>query len=262
MLSGEHAMGLFGIAVGLAMLMFWLLGLVVFAFWLWMLWDCARNDPDWYIWFWVILFLNLPGALVYLVMRVLPRGHWRSPPLFKRWTRRQDIGRAAAAARNIGNARQYAELGELLYETGQHEPALKAFGKALEREPDNVRCLWGAAQAASARKEPSLARAHLEKLVGIDRDYRSGDAFLALVRTLLQLREKALAEERLTDHLTRWHHPEAHVLLAELLAERNETDAAREHVEQVIADLQGAPQFAYRQNLKWLRRAKRLKRRL
>jgi hypothetical protein len=39
------------------------LGLLATAFWIWMIYDCAKNEPERY-WLYIIIFLNFPGALV------------------------------------------------------------------------------------------------------------------------------------------------------------------------------------------------------
>lgn len=66
---------------GIVALFTGLFGLVlsacVFAFWLWMLIDCIKNETDStqrIIWALVIFFLPCVGSLIYLVVRKLPRG--------------------------------------------------------------------------------------------------------------------------------------------------------------------------------------------
>ena len=57
----------------LFMLLFGCLGLVGFAFWIWMLVDCLTKEPsegnDKIIWVLVIVLLNWLGALIYLCVR-------------------------------------------------------------------------------------------------------------------------------------------------------------------------------------------------
>ena len=50
---------------------------LVFAFWLWMLIDCIRNESDStqkIVWALIIFFLPCIGSLIYLFARKLPRG--------------------------------------------------------------------------------------------------------------------------------------------------------------------------------------------
>lgn len=59
------------------------LALLAFAFWLWMLIDCATNEPaegnDKIIWILILIFTHLVGALIYCFVR--------------RPQRRRDVGR-------------------------------------------------------------------------------------------------------------------------------------------------------------------------
>lgn len=70
---------LFGGAAAIVIL-FWVIGLVATAFWLWMLVDALMNEPDTnqkILWFLVIFFLHIVGAIVYFVVR--KGGNKRSP---------------------------------------------------------------------------------------------------------------------------------------------------------------------------------------
>lgn len=54
------------------MAIFWILAIAATVFWLWMLIDALVNEPtpnDKILWFLVIFFLHVIGALIYLVVR-------------------------------------------------------------------------------------------------------------------------------------------------------------------------------------------------
>lgn len=63
----------FGFLELLVALPFMGLGLLGFAFWVWMLVDCALNEPsqgsDKIVWVLVVLFANFIGALIYFFVR-------------------------------------------------------------------------------------------------------------------------------------------------------------------------------------------------
>ena len=70
--GGDVAGGLFG-----AMCVVWLLAGLASLFWLWMLIDALMNEPttnEKILWFLVIFFLHLLGALIYFVVRKRGRG--------------------------------------------------------------------------------------------------------------------------------------------------------------------------------------------
>jgi hypothetical protein len=85
---------------------------------------------------------------------------------------------------------------------------------------------------------------------------------LAYCRTLVTLNQPDAAYERLEQHLKRWTHPEAYVLIATILFDRGEAEPARQHLESTLSDLQGGPAFFARQNRVWARKARKLLARL
>jgi hypothetical protein len=239
------------------------LGLLLAAFWLWMLIHCARNDPDRGMWLWILFIGSVPAAVVYFVVRWLPGARVSGgSSIFNRWTKRRQIPRLEAAARNIGNAHQFVELGEAYRETGRHDRAAECFTKALQKDAMSLPALWGAAQVEMHRQNHSAARTHLEPILAKDSSYKFGDVSLAYCRTLRSLNETDAAREKLQQHLKRWTQPEAYVLLATIEMECGNHTAAREHLESTLMDLNGGPAFFARQNRGWARKAKRLLRRL
>jgi hypothetical protein len=65
------AAGIFGGAV-ILMVFLWVLGIAATVFWVWMLIDALTNEPTTeqkILWFLVIFFLHIIGALVYLFVR-------------------------------------------------------------------------------------------------------------------------------------------------------------------------------------------------
>ena len=66
-------------ALGGTMIIFWILALIASIFWIWMLIDCLTSNlatPEKILWFCVIFFLHLIGALIYyFVARPSGRRH-------------------------------------------------------------------------------------------------------------------------------------------------------------------------------------------
>jgi hypothetical protein len=232
-------------------------------FWVWMLIHCARHDMDRGMWLWILFIGNWPAALLYFVIRWLPGARVSTgSSFFSRWTKSRQIPRLEAAARNIGNAHQFVELGEAYRETGKADRAAECFSKALQKDGANLPALWGAAQVELSRQDFAGARAHLEQILAKDGSYKFGDVSLAYCRSLCSLKETDAAREKLEQHLKRWTHPEAYVLLATILIERGDYGGARRHLESTLLDLRGGPAFFARQNRGWARKAKRLLSRL
>ena len=56
---------------------FLLLTVAAFAFWIWMIVDCATNEPatgnDKLVWIVIVVFTHVIGALIYYIVRRRPR---------------------------------------------------------------------------------------------------------------------------------------------------------------------------------------------
>ena len=239
------------------------LAFVALGFWLWMVVHCARYDPERGLWLWILIIGNAPAAFIYFLVRWLPSARLSTgPTLWGRWTKSRQIPRLETAARNIGNAHQFVELGEAYRETGKPDRAADCFARALKKEPEHMPALWGAAQVELARQNFAKARPLLEQILARDGSYKFGDVSLAYCRTLFALNEPDAAREKLEQHLKRWTHPEAYVLLSTILIDRGAYETAREHLEATLSDLRGGPAFFARQNRGWARKAKKLLARL
>jgi hypothetical protein len=233
------------------------------ALWVWMLIHCARNDPERNLWLWILFIGNVPAAFIYFLVRWLPGARLSGgSSLLGRWTKGRQIPRLEVAARNIGNAHQFVELGEAYRETGKTDRAAECFRKALQKDAGSMPALWGAAQVEMQRQNFPIAKTHLEQILAKDGTYKFGDVSLAYCRTLVTLNDADAACARLEQHLKRWTHPEAYVLIATILIERGQIAPAREHLEATLMDLRGGPAFFARQNRGWARKAKRLLSRL
>jgi hypothetical protein len=239
------------------------LALLASGLWVWMLIHCARFDPEKRIWLWILFLGNAPAAFVYFLVRWLPGSNFSAgSAVLARWKRSRQIPRLEAAARNIGNCHQFVELGEAYRETRQPDRAAECFKRALAKDAQHLPALWGAAQTAIQRDDYAAARPHLEQILARDETYKFGDVSLAYCRTLMRLNETEAARARLEQHLKRWTHPEAYVLLASILIDLGENQPAREYLEATLADLSGGPAFFARQNRGWARKARKLLARL
>ena len=130
------------------------------AFWMLMIFDCVRNEPDRQTWLYILMFLNIAGAIVYFFACWLPRANVPMPNYFKRWSLRQALWNAEAAV---------------------------AYQQALEKEPGNPHALWGAAFIELKNKQFAAAKDHLEALLTLDRDYKTGEASLLYGKALFEL---------------------------------------------------------------------------
>jgi hypothetical protein len=235
---------------------------VYFGLLVWMIIYCARHDPDRSFWIWIMLIVQPFGALVYFVVRYIPSSNFDDFGIGKWWKRRQRLPQLRSAAQSIGNAHQFIQLGDLLWDLRRPAAALDAYRGALAKEPGNLAALWGAASAEMKLKEYSAAREKLAAILEKDFGYKFGDVSVLYAKALLAVQEPAAAREHLSRHVKRWRQPEALFLLGKLCLENQEPQLARQYLEGLIADLELSPPAIARKSLFWKSRARRLLRRL
>ena len=239
------------------------LGLLSVGLTVWMLVECLRKDPDRYLWVWIILFAAPPlGALVYFFLRWLPVNEIRLPQFLRRYARGRELDRLRLAATQIGNAHQHIQLADALRELGEWDEAAAAYQKALEKEPNNLQALWGAAQTDIHFDRYESARDRLKSMLEIDPQYKFGDVSLEYGRTLCKLDQIEAAVEHLEEHIRRWPQPEAMYLLASLHAEKGNHEQARSHLLSMMLDINSSPRGIARRQAIWKSRGRRLLRRL
>ena len=230
-------------------------------FWLWMLVDCIRNEPDRLFWGCVLLFIPFPGAILYAVLRE-PTSARGAPPFLNVWSRRKELQRLEAAALQIGNPHQYVQWGDALREVGRTKEAAEAYQKALEKEPKNLMALWGLAQTAKTQGQWAQALDWTRRILALDPAYKFGDVSLLTGQALLELGQTDEAFAHFQEHARRWRHPESLYLLAKLQKERGDEAAARETLVGLLRDINGSPSAIARKFGRWKSRGQQLLRQL
>lgn len=234
-------------------------GLLGGAFWLWMLYECLKAGQSSRQWIWLLIFLNVVGALMYFAIEWLPKhpnflgqiGGLNSRKM------RDRLWQAEADARNIGKADQYTTLGNLLFDINQPAKAAGAYQQALEQEPENAKALWGAAQVASNQRDYIAAKDYLARLLEVKPDFSYGAASLAYGEMLYRVEEKDAAAQHLQQHLKEWSNPEGYLILASIYSEQQDYAAARETLETLVIKVKGYVPFQYRKNEHFVRQAER-----
>jgi hypothetical protein len=237
-------------------------GWLYFILLVWMIVYCLRFDPYRFLWLLVMLFFQPVGAVIYFFVRWLPSHQLEAPKFLHRWTRRGVVRRLEVAAAQIGNAHQFVQLGDALREIGRHQAAGEAYARAIEKEPDNLAALWGAANIEYRAGQFAPAREKLERVLRVDPNYKFGDVSLLYGKALYELAEKEAARTHLEGHVCKWRQPEGLYLLAKICLEQQDVPQAREHLQALIDDIDSSPRSIARKFLFWKGRARRLLRRL
>lgn len=225
-----------------------------------MIWECVRCDPDRRIWLWLLILFNFPGAIIYFFARKLPNLNWAIPlpELMLRRLRQKEIWRAEADVLNIGNAHQYIILGNLKQDLRLYTEAKNSYLQALEKEPNNLRALWGLVLVEKQEKNLAGVKQYLQQILAVKPDYEYGDGELLYIKTLLELGKKEAAEPLLLKCIKTWNKPEARLLLAEIYLEQDKIEAAQEVLKKLIFSIRSSAKFHYKRNRHLEKKASKL----
>ncbi len=239
----------------------WIVSLLSVVFWIGMLVHCYFCEPDREFWFFTMLIIP-PASVVYVFARILFSRRQPQSRLLKRFGGKREIERKRIAAEQIGNPYQHVEYGDALRENGRHADARDAYNKALQRDPENLPALWGAALTELHLEEFASAKCRLIQILDTDREYKFGDVSLAYGVCLCKMNETEAAVEHLTQHVNRWRHPEAMYTLALIHADQEDPVAARDYLQSMFLDIESSPKAIARKQSHWRRQGKKLLNRL
>jgi hypothetical protein len=230
---------------------------IITGFWLWMLVDCYSNKQDRLTWFWIVLLLYFPGALIYFLNRNPQSLTHKRPNPLRRLQLKQELYKAKISVKYIGKSYQYLIIGNILLELGEFERAEFAYQKALSTEPKNPYALWGAASAAFYRDRFAVASRHLELLLKIDPKHLQGDASLLYAKALFSL-GKSITKVYLQEDIHCWGHPESIIMLAKLEIKDGRIKIAKQLLQNLLIKLKNSPTYHARRYQNVSREAKGL----
>lgn len=186
-----------------------------------------------WIWLYVIIFLGPLGALIYLIIEVLPE--LRGTQTSSKWLgRRRDIKRLEATVLDNPSAGNYEELGELYLEQRDYSRARECFSKAITPRTDTPHAYYGRAVSALKLDDTAAAIPDLEKTVSMDpkHDYNRAAGLLANAYAVTgrsedaaRLFQQTLATSTLSE--TQYYY-------ARFLAGQGRIDEARDMAQQIV----------------------------
>lgn len=216
-----------------------------------------RRRPDTY-WLFIIVFLGPIGALIYLFAEALPDMQLFGSQSFKGISRGKRIKALELAIRDNPSVGNFEELGELLMEDGQLNPARAAFDKAIAARSNTLETFYHRGVCAVLLGDAQAALPDLEKVVAKepDHDFNRAPGLLAQAYALTGQKEKAEALFRrvtVTSTLS-----ETYLNFADLLASEGRTTEAREWAQKVLDKEPTMPRYLRRRERPWSRRARKL----
>ena len=222
-----------------------------------------RRRPGTY-WFYVIIFLGPPGALVYLLVEALPDlGLARQS--FKVFPRRKRIGQLQVAIHDNPSAGNYEELGNLYMDDGNLVMARAAFDHAIAASPgvfDAKDSIYRRGVCLMQMGDYATALPDLERVVSKEPDYdfHRGAGLLAQAYAKTGQPEKAEALFRQVTIISTLS--ETYLNFADLLASQGKTAEARQWSRKVLDKEPSMPGYLRRRERPWFRRARAILKRL
>jgi hypothetical protein len=219
----------------------------------------ARRRPETF-WIFVIIMGGGLGALVYIVVEVIPdagllRGAFQ---VFPRRKRIKELEATVLENPSVGN---YEELGDLYLDDRQFAKARECFDRVIARA-DSPDPIYRRALAAIAMNDVAAAAADLERLMTLDPkyDYHRASGLLAHVHAKLGRHDEAAA--RFAELMQVSTLTETQYNYACFLAEVGRRDEAREWAQRVLAKKLTMPSYLRRRERPWFRKAASLMKRL
>jgi hypothetical protein len=219
-----------------------------------------RRRPDTY-WFYVIVFLGPPGALIYLLVEALPDAGLARQS-FKVFPRRKRIRELEATIRQNPSAGNYEELGDLLMDDGRIAAARDAFDRAIAARSDTLDAFYRRGVCALRLGDAAASLPDLERVVGKEANYDFYRAAGLLAHAYAQTGQKERAETLFRQVTAKSVASETYLNFADLLASEGKNAEAREWAQKVLDKKPAMPGYLRRRERPWFRNANKMLKRL
>jgi hypothetical protein len=220
----------------------------------------ARRRPEFY-WLWIIIMGGGLGAIVYIVVEVLPDlGLLRQQ--FRVFSHRKRIRQLEVMILDNPSAGNLEELADLYFEQKKYEKAKEGYDRAISSRTDSPDPFYRRALCEIELNDFRAAATDLEHVTGIDRnyDYQRASGLLAYAWSKTGRTEEAAAlfaqvTETSTLSETQYHY-------ARFLFEQGKNAQAREWLQKILAKKVTMPRYLKRRERPWFWRAMALLKRL
>ena len=215
-----------------------------------------RRRPDNY-WLWIILIGGSLGAIVYILVEVLPDAGLLRHSV-QAFPRRRRIRELEAAILDNPSAGNYEELADLYLEQGNYRRARECYDRAISARTDSPDPFYRRGLAEIELGDFSAAKPDLEHVIEKDRsyDFHRAAGLLAHVYAKTGEAEKAGTLFRQTVELSTLS--ETYLNYANFLAAQGRSAEAREWTKRILDKKPTLPGYLRRRERPWFRRAKGL----
>jgi hypothetical protein len=220
----------------------------------------VRRRPETF-WLWIIVFLGPLGALIYIVVEVVPDlGLLRQA--VDGFSRRKRLRLLEALVLDNPAAGNYEELGDLYSEEGQFARARECYDKAISPRTTHLDPIYRRGVAAVHLGDFAAAATDLEQVTAKDPKYDSRRAVGLLAHVYANLKRPDEAEALFQQATEISTLSETYLNFATFLASQNRVAEAREWAERILAKKPTMPRYLQRRERPWFSKASALLKRL
>jgi len=215
-----------------------------------------RRRPDWY-WLWIILIGGGLGAVVYILVEVIPdAGLLRES--FKVFPRRRRIRELESVVLDNPSPGNYEELGDLYLDEKKYARARECFNKAISSRTDSPDPFYRRGIAEIELGDFPAAVNDLERVVGKEPKYDFYRAPGLLAHAYAKTGQSEMADQlfRKTTEISTLS--ETYLNYAEFLKSQGRHADAREWTNRILAKKPTLPRYLRRRERPWFRKAKGL----
>ncbi len=219
-----------------------------------------RRRPDSY-WLFIILFLGWLGALVYIVVEVIPdaqllRGSFQA---FPRRRRIRELERAILDNPSAGN---YEELGLLYLDEGDYQRARACYDKSIAQRTDSIDPFYRRGVAEIELGDFAAAVPDLERAVGKDPNYDFHRGIGLLAHAYAQTGQAEKAGKLFEQATAISTSSETYYNYALYLQGQGRVEDARKWAQKILDQRATMPGYQRRRERVWFRKAYTLMARL
>jgi hypothetical protein len=212
-----------------------------------------RRRPETY-WIFVILFLGWIGALVYIVVEVIPdAGLLRGS--FEAFPRRRRIRELEAAIRDNPSAGNYEELGLLYLDDGDYARARACYDRSIAQRTDSVDPFYRRGVAETELGDFAAAVPDLERAIESDPSYDFHRGIGLLAHAYAQTGKAEKAAKLFVEATKISTSSETYYNYALFLQGQGRVDEAREWAQKILDKRATMPTYQKRRERVWFRKA-------
>ena len=219
-----------------------------------------RRRPE-TMWLWIIIFLGPIGALVYIVLEVVPDlGLLRHA--YDAMGRRKRIRHLEALVLENPASGNYEELADLYLDEKKFARARECYDKALTSRATHADPFYRRGIAEIELGDFNAAVCDLEYVTARDPRYDSHRALALLAHAYANTGQAEKADAAFQQATEASTLTETYVTYAAFLAAQGRAAEAREWAQRILARRASMPRYLQRRERPWFRKAKALLRRL